>query len=117
MYLLYPQHPDCLGIAVPPDDWFYGPYGVRCLEFVRSMATSRVGCSLGPRDQINQVTSFIDGSVIYGSSETEEDNLRLFRNGMLINLYYNNKIKSTVKRNIENNILNREYIKIGWHNP
>ena len=40
-----------------------------------------MGCSLGPRDQINQVTSFLDGSVIYGSSEKEEDDLRMFRNG------------------------------------
>jgi hypothetical protein len=68
-------------IPVPPDDWFYGHYGVGCLEFVRSSPTSHIGCSLGPRDQINQVTSFIDGSAIYGSSEKDEDDLRMFRNG------------------------------------
>jgi hypothetical protein len=27
------------------------------------------------------VTSFIDASAIYGSSEKEEDDLRMFRNG------------------------------------
>jgi len=70
-----------MAIRVPPDDWFYSHYGVRCLEFVRSSPTSRIGCSLGPRDQINQVTSFIDGSAIYGSSEKDEDDLRMFRNG------------------------------------
>ncbi|XP_069685193.1 uncharacterized protein [Periplaneta americana] len=76
-------HPDCMAIPVPPDDWFYKHYGIRCLEFVRSSPTSRVGCSLGPRDQINQVTVFIDASAVYGSSQDEEDNLRMFRNGLL----------------------------------
>ncbi|KAJ4444359.1 hypothetical protein ANN_06151 [Periplaneta americana] len=76
-------HPDCMAIPVPPDDWFYKHYGIRCLEFVRSSPTSRVGCSLGPRDQINQVTVFIDASAVYGSSQDEEDNLRMFRNGMV----------------------------------
>lgn len=70
-----------MAIPVPPDDWFYSHFGIRCLEFVRSSPTSHVGCSLGPRDQINQVTSFIDASAIYGSSEKEEDDLRMFRNG------------------------------------
>lgn len=79
----YPQHPDCMAIPVPPDDWFYSRFGIRCLEFVRSSPTSHVGCSLGPRDQINQVTSFIDASAIYGSSEKEEDDLRMFRNGKI----------------------------------
>ena len=70
-----------MAIPVPPDDRFYIHYGISCLEFVRSSPTSRIGCSLGPRDQINQVTSFIDGSAIYGSSEKDEGDLRMFRNG------------------------------------
>jgi len=75
-----------MAIPVPPDDWFYSRYGIQCLEFVRSSPTSHVGCSLGPRDQINQVTSFIDASAVYGSSEKEEDTLRMFRNGTNISL-------------------------------
>ncbi|KAF8764889.1 Peroxidase like protein [Argiope bruennichi] len=29
-------HPECMAIGVPEDDPFYGPLGVRCLDFVRS---------------------------------------------------------------------------------
>ncbi|KAL0278790.1 UNVERIFIED_CONTAM: hypothetical protein PYX00_000497 [Menopon gallinae] len=76
-------HPDCLPIEVPANDPFYGRFGIRCLEFLRSAPTSRVGCLLGPREQINQVTSYIDGSMIYGSTNRESQKLRLFRNGMM----------------------------------
>ncbi|XP_049853246.1 chorion peroxidase-like isoform X2 [Schistocerca gregaria] len=76
-------HPDCLPIEVPPTDYFYQRYHVRCLEFVRSSAVPKVDCSLGARDQINQVTSFLDASNVYGSSEDAASALRLYRNGFL----------------------------------
>ena len=41
------------------------------------------GCTLGPREQINQVTSFLDGSTIYGSSKEEAEALRTFALGQL----------------------------------
>ncbi|CAG9584353.1 unnamed protein product [Danaus chrysippus] len=77
------MHPECLPIPVPPSDPFYGPRGVRCLDFVRSSPAPREDCALGWREQFNHVSSYIDGSPLYASSARQSDRLRLFRNGML----------------------------------
>lgn len=66
----------CLPIELSPDDPVYGPYGMRCHEFKRSIAALRPGCSLGPRSQVNLVTSFIDASFVYGSSSQDSRSLR-----------------------------------------
>lgn len=54
-----------------------------CMEYVRTCSALKMGCTLGAREQINQVSSFIDGSVIYGSSEEEVRQLRSFKGGEL----------------------------------
>ena len=76
-------HPECYPIKIPNNDPFYGKFNVRCQEYARSATASRTGCTLGPREQINQVTSFVDGSTIYGSSKEEAENLRTFNLGQL----------------------------------
>ncbi|CAK5089137.1 unnamed protein product [Meloidogyne enterolobii] len=55
----------------------------QCLPYARSMAAPRLNCSLGPREQANLVSSFIDGSHIYGSNEDEISTLRTFSNGLM----------------------------------
>ncbi|XP_037082057.1 peroxidase-like [Pollicipes pollicipes] len=77
------RHPDCMPISIPKYDPFYSKYNQSCMEFVRSSPAPRPDCTLGPRDQINQITSFLDASNVYGSSDEEMNQLRLFSGGML----------------------------------
>ena len=46
-------HPDCLPIKIPKDDPYFN--GTDCMEFIRSSPAPRMDCSLGPREQLNQV--------------------------------------------------------------
>ncbi|KAJ1521037.1 hypothetical protein ONE63_002748 [Megalurothrips usitatus] len=77
------SHPDCFPIPIPRDDRFLAPFGERCMEFVRSLPAPRPECNFGPREQMNQITGFMDGSNIYGSDQNKQGQLRLFRGGRL----------------------------------
>lgn len=70
-------------IEIDPSDPFYSQFRVRCHEFKRSLAGVRPGCTLGPRTQINTITSFIDVSFVYGSSRTMMNSLRHTERGLL----------------------------------
>lgn len=76
-------HPACLPIHVPDNDPRFRQYGVTCMHFLRSVAAPRSDCTFGPREQLNQVTAYIDGSSVYGSSENITKVLRSFEGGML----------------------------------
>ncbi|XP_022255689.1 uncharacterized protein LOC106471379 [Limulus polyphemus] len=76
-------HPECLPVSIPQDDPAFGPSGQQCMEYTRSCTSPRPGCTLGPREQTNQVTSFLDGSSIYGSSVEESSLLRMPFGGLL----------------------------------
>ncbi|XP_076653501.1 uncharacterized protein LOC143359421 [Halictus rubicundus] len=77
------MHPECLPISVSVEDSFFGPLGVKCLEFLRSGPAPREDCKFGPREQLSQVTSYLDASTVYSSNAFQTDTLRLFRNGLL----------------------------------
>ncbi|KAK2704347.1 hypothetical protein QYM36_016661, partial [Artemia franciscana] len=77
------KHPHCFVVDILPGDPFYSQYGVKCLNFVRSMVAPRSDCAFGYAEQMNQVTHWIDGSLIYGSSELESRSLREYRGGRL----------------------------------
>lgn len=77
------RHPDCFPIALSRNDHIFAPFGERCMEFVRSLPAPRPECNFGPREQMNQVTGYLDGSNIYGSNDRAQQELREFRGGRL----------------------------------
>ncbi|XP_069172909.1 salivary peroxidase/catechol oxidase [Procambarus clarkii] len=75
------HHPECMPIILAPDDPFFGAYGRSCIDLIRSSPAHT--CNFGPREQLNQITSFLDGSTIYGSDEDVATFLREGRDGLL----------------------------------
>ncbi|XP_041370236.1 peroxidasin-like isoform X2 [Gigantopelta aegis] len=76
------RHRDiCFPIAVPRNDHRFGHRS--CLNFVRSIQVANADCSDVPVEQLNQLTAYVDGSQIYGSTEEEEKSLRTGMNGQL----------------------------------
>lgn len=74
------HHQECFPVLVEDQDPF-SRYNITCMEFVRSAPADT--CCLGPRQQMNQVSAFIDGSVVYGADEEAARKLRAFEGGRL----------------------------------
>ncbi|KAG1713918.1 Chorion peroxidase [Nymphon striatum] len=70
----------CISMYVSPRDTFYSQFNVGCLNLTRSKATVNGDCKFGKREQENAITSFIDASFLYGSSEDQSTILRLNAN-------------------------------------
>uniref|UniRef100_A0A1I7XD78 Hydroxysteroid dehydrogenase-like protein 2 n=1 Tax=Heterorhabditis bacteriophora TaxID=37862 RepID=A0A1I7XD78_HETBA len=73
------SHPECDVIEIPAADPAFRNR-LTCLPHTRSLVAPRSACSLGPREQVNMASSFLDGSVIYGSNQERARQLRNFRN-------------------------------------
>lgn len=58
-----------------PLDPFFPPH-INCMNFVRHTGAPPLRCENGVREQINERTSFVDGSMIYGSDFEREWQLR-----------------------------------------
>ena len=68
----------CFPIEIPQDDPFYK--GLRnCMNLARSLGAPDIHCQPGPLQQVNQITHWLDGSNIYGSSNDEANHLRTFQ--------------------------------------
>lgn len=102
-------------IPVPQNDPLYSKFNVKCLKFDRSLAAIRPKCLLGElyitcrlsefckhnpnpnytglRAQINTVTSPVDASFVYGSTESLANKLRKFSGGKMKVSNYFEKLK------------------------
>ncbi len=77
----------CAPVRVPRDDQEFGEGTANngmCLPFVRTVpACSENPFQLGPREQVNELTHYIDGSNVYGSTDARAAFLREFEGGRL----------------------------------
>ena len=65
----------CFPLRLSRSDPFWK--GVRtCMDFSRSLSSPGLQCELSTREQTNQITHWLDGSNIYGSSAAEAAVLR-----------------------------------------
>ncbi len=75
----------CFPIQVPDNDDAFGedePRGGNCLPFARTIPACELN-DFEARDQINELTHYIDGSMIYGSTKERAEFLREFKGGLL----------------------------------
>lgn len=77
------KHPACISVLLPDNDPFYARFNVGCMNLVRSAPSPPIGCRLRAREQLNQLTHFLDGSMIYGNDEQQALGLRQFQGGLL----------------------------------
>ena len=86
----------CFPIQIPPGDKRITRH--KCMTFTRSSSACGTGATsvffsvVSTREQMNQITSYLDASNVYGSSHDEEEHLRdlsnnngLLKTGILIN--------------------------------
>ena len=71
----------CAPIYMKKQDSIYGPANKTCMNFVRSALAPAMGCKV---DQQNQITSYLDGSMIYGSDDPTMEKMRQYKDGLLV---------------------------------
>ncbi|CAI6358010.1 unnamed protein product [Macrosiphum euphorbiae] len=73
----------CMQVVIPDEDPFY-MNRIRCMNYARSVPAVRSDCTFGPKEQMNQATHYLDGSMIYGSSAKRTWSLRTNLGGQLL---------------------------------
>jgi len=71
------KDPECVNIEIPEDDDVFRNREVTFIEVERDAPFKPPHyCSLRPREHINRLTAFVDGSQIYGSEDELAENLK-----------------------------------------
>ncbi|XP_052871706.1 peroxidase-like [Anopheles cruzii] len=77
----------CFPIPVPSNDPVLSAGGIQCLDLVRTRSTfdtNPASCSVSnPAQQLNNATSFLDLSLVYGNSAQQNALLRAFVGGLM----------------------------------
>ncbi|XP_048515872.1 uncharacterized protein LOC105686151 [Athalia rosae] len=84
-------HPECNPFPIPPGDHYYPTVNVSsgarmCIPSMRSLPGQQ---HLGPREQVNQNTAYLDASVVYGENSCICNGLRGFNGRMNITRHPN----------------------------
>lgn len=75
------MHPECFPVIIPKEDSHYYGQNITCMDFVRSAPAPT--CTFRAREQLNQVSSYLDGSAVYGNTEELARTLRSYEGGRL----------------------------------
>ena len=84
--LVADNHQEIIHIEIPEGDPYFDPFstGDASIPLPRNVYDETTGTSpQNPREYPNIISSFIDGSNVYGSSKEVADWLRTFKNGKL----------------------------------
>ncbi|TWU44251.1 peroxidase [Novipirellula aureliae] len=79
-----PSGGESFDIEVPTGDEYFDPFGTgsQTISLTRSLYDSETGVD-SPREQINTITTWLDGSVVYGSDDATATALRTLSDGQL----------------------------------
>ncbi|GAB0096538.1 Peroxidase [Sergentomyia squamirostris] len=82
-------HDTCYPIIIPPNDPVHNNFNRQlCMNFVRTLTDQDVRCPNvqfgAPSEQLTEVTSFMDLSLVYSNSEQMNAQLRAFTGGRMI---------------------------------